>query len=145
MARKMTSATGSNLLRRSAFSLVELLLVLALLVTLLGVSLPSLTQMSQRTGDETAISAIRHGFLSARQQAIDIGHTVYWNPCHIDRMPFGYKVVGTNGNANAPTQIVLYPDGTCTDATLQVVGPNQFQCQLAIAGATGTLSIRNTP
>ena len=69
-AREMTLATGKDKETRSAFTLMEMLVVMAVIVILLGISIPFFSGFTKGTKLKTAAQDITASLNAARGMAI---------------------------------------------------------------------------
>lgn len=150
---------------RCAFTMIELLLVLVLLVTAASLALPTFTALISRNDDQQAIATVRRSLQTARQLAIDTGTAQYWQPeivsstADIDaaigampsstiskssRLKSGYSATVDAANIStasdgATQSIVFLPTGSANDGRIVVHSPHGEVAALLVIGATGSI------
>lgn len=87
--------------RFSGFSMVELLVTLAVIILLLAMLLPSLTMLREATRTATCASGLRHWGMATRSYTIDWAQKLPWEGTFgsgVTRYKSGAKITGINGN-----------------------------------------------
>ena len=123
---------------RRGFTLVELLLVVAVISIVFAMAMPSLTSFAYQNQSQTILRNVRLSLLTARQKAIDDGTSICWRPGGFPR-GFGISDDSLNIDLVARGPLVFYSDGTAVDAKLVVSNARGTVGTLYVVGATGAI------
>lgn len=129
------------------FTLIEMLVVLAIAGLIAGLAFPLIERSQRRTEFAQASAAMSHGVLAARAEALRTGNRV---ALHVDQdgrvlstgstlspqLPLDYRLIGE------PQTIVFFADGSATGGVLTLVTPSEA-LQLSIDSATGRTTSRH--
>lgn len=142
--------------RRTGFTLFEVLLVLALLLVLVGLSIPALESLQSRQPMDQAIAMAQQSFLQARLEAIRSGQR--WGILMPGRDPgrcfpvnsksrFSFDFAWPEGIQSAQAEdrsgadFVFFPDGTATPGTLVLTDSDGRAATLTVSRLTGTPTV----
>lgn len=149
---KTTSCMSNGIRRRSAFTLMEIILVLVVLLTLASVVMPAMTRLQQRMPLDAATMLVRNEVSRTRVLAIDRaepwsfeiapdGKSFQRYPLLTNIKQIQFELPAGIHFANTPEPLQFRSDGTTCGAILTLQDAEGFQQHLKLDRLTGTIDV----
>jgi prepilin-type N-terminal cleavage/methylation domain-containing protein len=148
----MKTATVRKKSPRAAFTLIEIMIVVAIIGLIAAMGVPSILQALRKDGMRKAVSDVKEGLDNARARAIVSGQTteVVFNPLQKSigstALPDGVDIAMLDINlldygATEEARVRFFPNGTCDELTLVLHSRDEWEkITLEFSTALATVS-----
>ena len=134
----MKTAVVSQKSPRRAFTLIEMMIVVAIIGLIAAMGVPSFLQALRKDGMRKAVSDVKEGLDNARARAIVSGQTteVVFNPLQKSigstALPDGVDIAMLDINlldygATEEARVRFFPNGTCDELTLVLHSRDEWE------------------